>query len=174
MKKQIRSLLCLMLSLLLLTGMLSGCASGNSTSSDVSASSQKTEASASEDSSTPESGDTAKNDEQIELTVFIDHTWYDTDKFEGIIPEEITKQTNVVLKPTKAVDSMQLGVIIASDEAYDMIYTSQLGDRLSNSNICYAYNELIEQYAPNFQPSDDQMGLLWARVQLMSRICLSK
>ncbi|MFA9379620.1 MAG: extracellular solute-binding protein [Acetanaerobacterium sp.] len=91
------------------------------------------------------------------MNVFIDFTWYDTDQFEGIIPEEITRQTGVTLVPTKAVDSMQLGVLVASDDLPDFVYTDQLRDRLSNPKISYAYNELIDQYAPDFEPSSDQI-----------------
>ena len=32
-------------------------------------------------------------DNPIELTVFLNHTWYDTESFTGIIPEEITRRT---------------------------------------------------------------------------------
>lgn len=139
----------MIMSLIMAAGLLGGCSGNDSTDTGADDKGTQHEGTAA-DSGTSE-------EELVELTVFIDHTWYDTDKFEGIIPEEITKQTGVVLKPVKAVDAMQLGVIIASDEEYDLIYTSQLGDRLSSSNICYSYNELIEQYAPSFQPSEDQI-----------------
>ncbi len=111
----------------------------------------------SEDPSEAKVTEGAKTDDVVELTVFIDHTWYDTDKFTGIIPDEITAQTGVRLVPTKAVDAMQLGVLIASNDLPDLIYSSQLGDRLSNPDISYSYNELIEKYAPDFKPSEDQI-----------------
>ncbi|MDR1639050.1 MAG: extracellular solute-binding protein [Clostridiales bacterium] len=93
----------------------------------------------------------------VNLTIFMDFTWLDTDQFNGIIPEEITRQTGVNLVPTKASDPMQLGVMIAGGNLPDLIYTDRMGDRLSNPDLCLPYNKLIEQYAPSFKPSDDQI-----------------
>lgn len=159
MKKMTKAVLCMLLALLMAVSVLAGCSGDNNASSSKPASStgsaEESKAESTESEDVNSGGDT--NGDVKSLTVFIDHTWYDTDKFEGIIPEEITRQTGITLVPTKAVDAMQLGVLIASDDLSDLVYTSQLGDRLSNGNICHAYNELIEQYAPNFTPSEDQI-----------------
>lgn len=95
-------------------------------------------------------------DEIVELDVFIDHTWYWTDQFEGIIPEAITAATGVKLNVTRAVDDMQLGVMIASGDLPDLVYTSQLFDRLSDENVSYDWDTLIAEYAPDFTLSDTQ------------------
>lgn len=92
--------------------------------------------------------------EPVTLDVFIDFPWYWTEKFEGIIPEEITKETGVTLKPTRAVDDTQLGIMVASNDLPDMVYTDKLFDRLSTSQYSYAWDDLISQYSPDFKPSD--------------------
>lgn len=86
------------------------------------------------------------------LTVWLNHTWYPTDKFEGVIPEVITEKTNVTLEPTRAVDDSQLGLMIASGDLMDLTFTSEELSRLSNSDLCYSYSELIEKYCPDWQP----------------------
>lgn len=85
-------------------------------------------------------------DNPIELTVFLNHTWYSTEDFSGIIPDEITKRTGVRLVPTKATDYTQLGVLASSGELPDLVFTSQMLDILSDPEICYSYDELIEEY----------------------------
>ncbi len=92
--------------------------------------------------------------EPVTLDVFIDFPWYWTEKFEGIIPEEITKETGVTLAPTRAVDDTQLGIMIASNDLPDLVYTDKLFDRLSNAQYSYAWDDLISQYSSGFKPSD--------------------
>lgn len=90
--------------------------------------------------------------EPVVLTCFIDHDWYWTDKFEGIIPEAITEKTGVVLDITRAIDDKQLGLMIASGDLPDLVYTYFGKDRLSDPNLCYAYSDLIPQYVPEWEP----------------------
>lgn len=88
------------------------------------------------------------------MTCFINHTWYWTDKFEGIIPEAITERTGVALDVTRAVDDKQLGLMIASGDLPELVYTSTELDRLSDPNLVYPYNELIAQHCPDWQPDN--------------------
>jgi putative aldouronate transport system substrate-binding protein len=92
------------------------------------------------------------------LKVFINMPWYPTKTFTGIIPEEITRQTGVKLDVTVAVDANQLGVMIASGELPDLIYTDGLHDRLSNANVCYDYDSLISKYKLDWKISPLQRG----------------
>ena len=85
-------------------------------------------------------------DDPIELTVFLNHTWYSTESFTGVIPDEITKRTGIRLVPTKATDYTQLGVMASSGELPDLVFTSQMLDTLSDPDISYSYDELIEKY----------------------------
>ena len=86
------------------------------------------------------------------LTVWLNHTWYPTDEFVGIIPETITEKTGVTLTPTRALDDAQLGTMIASGELMDLTFTDKEFSRLSNADLCYSYNELIEKYCPEWKP----------------------
>ncbi|MDR1570064.1 MAG: extracellular solute-binding protein [Oscillospiraceae bacterium] len=90
----------------------------------------------------------------VVLDVFLNHTWYPTDKFEGIIPETITEKTGVKLNATRAVDANQLGLMMASGDLPDIIFTDQELSRLSNDSLCYSYTDLIAQYAPEWKPSE--------------------
>ncbi len=92
------------------------------------------------------------------LSIFIDHTWYPTKTFTGIIPEEITKLTGVKLDPTIAVDDKQLGVMVASGELPDLVYTWSMKDRLSNADLSYCYDDLIKQYNIPWDISPLQRG----------------
>lgn len=96
-------------------------------------------------------------DDPIELTVFLNHTWYDTESFTGIIPEEITRLTGVKLIPTKATDYTQMGVMASSGELPDLVFTSQMLDLLSDGDICYSYDELMEEYGIDWDiPESEQ------------------
>lgn len=100
----------------------------------------------------------ADTSEPITIGCFINHSWYWTDEWEGIIPEEITKRTGVKLDVTRALDSNQLGLMIASGDLPEMIFTSSELDRLSNDAVCYSYDELIEKYTPDWQPDSLRIG----------------
>lgn len=65
--------------------------------------------------------------------------------------DKITEKTGVKLKVTVATDDKQLPLMIASGDLPDLIFTASDIDRLSNSNISYPWNELVEKYAPNFE-----------------------
>ncbi len=98
-------------------------------------------------------------EEPVKLTIFIDHTWYPVETFSGIIPEAITAATGVVLEPIVAVDSNQLGVMIASGELPDLVYTQTMVDRMSDPEVSLCYEDLIAQYNIGWQLSDKQLGI---------------
>jgi putative aldouronate transport system substrate-binding protein len=100
-------------------------------------------------------GDTAP----IEFDLFVNHTWFWTDEWKGVIPEEITRRTGVTMNVTKANDNQQLPVMIASGNLPDLVYASgDMVTRLSDSRISYAYNDLIDQYAPDFPKTDIEVA----------------
>jgi len=103
-------------------------------------------------------GNTGTGD-PVTLTIFIDHSWYPIEEFTGIIPEEITRQTNVILDPTIAVDQNQLGVMMSSGELPDLVYTQNSLDRMSNAKLSYPYEELLEQYDTGWTPTEAQLGI---------------
>jgi putative aldouronate transport system substrate-binding protein len=97
--------------------------------------------------------------EPVTLTIFIDHSWYPVETFTGIIPEEITRLTNVSLDPTIGIDAEQLGVMIASGDLPDIVYTQNMVDRMSDPEVSYSYEDLIAQYEVDWPLSDKQLGI---------------
>ena len=98
-------------------------------------------------------------EEPVTLTIFIDHSWYPVESFTGIIPEYITEKTGVTLDVTVAIDGNQLGVMLASGELPDLIYTQNMVDRCSDPIVAYSYEDLIAQYCPDWQVSAKQLGI---------------
>lgn len=99
------------------------------------------------------------SEEVTELDIFINMNWWPIDSWTGIIPEEIEARTGVKLNLTVAADTQQLGLMIASNELPDLIFTDQELNRLSSENFCYSYDELIEQYAPEFQADELRVNI---------------
>lgn len=129
-----------LIAVLLIVSIFAGCASGAQ---------QPVESSAPAPSSSGEAVSEPAGlspDKPVTLSCFINYTWYPIDKWEGIIPEEITKRTGITLDITKAVDAQQLGLMIASGDLPDIVATDVLLSSLSTDDLCYAYNDLIDQY----------------------------
>ncbi|MDR2304581.1 MAG: extracellular solute-binding protein [Treponema sp.] len=101
----------------------------------------------------------------VKLSIFVNMSWYPTNSFTGIIPEEITRQTGVILDPTVAVDGQQLGVMIASGELPDLVYTDTLLDQMSDGDICYSYEELISRYNVDWKLSAQRLGIARSKSQ---------
>lgn len=138
MKKRLMQLTALLMSAAMVLGM-TACSDSAPDSNSEASGAEKVETAA-------DGGDEKISGEPIELTVFLNHTWYATEEFTGIICEEITKRTGIVLKPTRCTDYTQLGVLISSGELPDLVFTSKMLDTLSDPDVCYAYDELIEKY----------------------------
>jgi putative aldouronate transport system substrate-binding protein len=88
----------------------------------------------------------------VELDMFIDFTWFETDSWTGIIPEEITRKTGVRPVVTRAVDNNQLGMMIASGNLPDLIFTESQLPRMATTDFAFPYNELITKYSPEWKP----------------------
>lgn len=98
-------------------------------------------------------------DEAVTLDIFINESWWPIDTFTGIIPEAITEATGVKLNVTVCTDDNQLGLMIASRDLPDLVFTQKELNRLSNSEVCYSYDELIEQYVPGYTFNDLQTAI---------------
>ena len=104
-------------------------------------------------------GMTVSADEPVTLDLYLDFTWFPTDSWTGIIPETLTENGGVTFDVTRSADDSQLGLMIASGDLPDVIFTDKEIDRLSDSNLCYSYDELIEQYGVDWTPSDDRIAI---------------
>ena len=175
MKKRTKKLAALLVTGCMAASALAGCAAGGKDSSgDTKAQTDgaevKTEAGAA-DGTSADSTDgehmesaaqtdagqaegAAADGEVTELDIFINMNWWPVDTFTGIIPEEIQTKTGVKLNITVAADDKQLGLMIASNEIPDLVFADKELDRLSSSQFCYSYDELIQQYAPDFKAND--------------------
>ena len=109
---------------------------------------------------TPAAGSTAPQQEEIvELDMFVDHSWWPLKDWSGPVPEEITKRTGVRLNITVATDDKQLPLLIASGDLPDLVFTSANATRLSDPNLAYSWNELIGQYAPDFDIHPEKIAV---------------
>lgn len=97
--------------------------------------------------------------EVTELDIFINESWWPIDTFTGIIPEAITEATGVKLNVTVCADDNQLGLMIASKDLPDLVFTQKELTRLSTPEMSYSYNELIAQYAPDYKFNELQESI---------------
>ena len=99
--------------------------------------------------------------EAKKLTLFADCTWLPYDTLDGIIPQWITEETGITVELIKATDSNQIVMLVASGDLPDMIMTdnANMFRELSNSDMCYSYNELIEQYVPNCEVPEVEQNM---------------
>lgn len=153
MKKNVRKLIVIILSCILLLGTITKCGveekNTDTTSNEVET--QKSNGDA----------DTQGNEAKdiVELDIFINESWWPIDTFTGIIPEAIQEATGVKLNVTVAADQNQLGLMIASNELPDLIFTASELNRLSSKEFCYSYNELIDTYEPDYKFNELQQSI---------------
>lgn len=94
----------------------------------------------------------------ITFSIFIDHSWFWHDKWgEDPVSQEITKRTGVSLDITRAADDQQLGILISGGDLPDLVYTSTQATMtlLSDPNVCYSYNELVEKTGVDIHATED-------------------
>ena len=89
------------------------------------------------------------------MTCFINHTWYPSNTFTGIIPEAITQETGIKLDITVARDNRHLNLLLASGNIPDLIYTASHFELLSDPKYCFNYDDLIERFQIPWSISND-------------------
>lgn len=100
--------------------------------------------------------------EPIEFSIFIDMPWYWVDVWGGDpVSQEITKRSGVSFDITRATDGQQLGLLIAADDLPEIVYTDSTaaGALLSDSEVCYSYNELAEKYGVDLHADATSMAI---------------
>lgn len=90
-------------------------------------------------------------DNPVNFDCYINFTWYPISSWSGIIAEEITKLTGVSMDFTVAVDDQQLGVMIASGDLPDLVFTQGFTSSLSTSDLCYDWQGLIDEYGTGWE-----------------------
>lgn len=93
-----------------------------------------------------------------DMELYVDFTWFSYD-WVGVIPETLSKNGGVNFNVTHSVKDEQLGTWIASGDLPEIIWTSNEIDRLCSSDLCYSYDELIEKYNIDWEPSSDRVAI---------------
>lgn len=99
-----------------------------------------------QDTSEKEDSDgTADAGDAPTLTIFVDETWWPYDKWEGAVPEEFEKRLGVNVEVIRAADENQLALMVASGDMTDIVCSYRY-QYLADSQVCYALDELHEEY----------------------------
>lgn len=86
--------------------------------------------------------------------LFADWNWLTFDTFEGgICQDYMREKTGITINLTKATDEEQLDLMIASNTLPDLVVCSDTRkiQQLSNSDLCWPLQELIDKYVPQWQ-----------------------
>ena len=94
----------------------------------------------------------------VDMELYIDFTWFSYD-WVGVIPETLSENGGVKFNVTHSVKDEQLGTWIASGDLPEIIWTANEIDRLCSSDLCYSYDELIEKYNIDWEPSSDRIAI---------------
>lgn len=149
----------ILLSVLLLSGCLTACGgtateeSGTGSDSSVASDQEQQEEGASSDGA-------STSTEPVTFSIFIDHPWFWVDKWGGDpVSQKITEETGVSFDVTRATDDQQLALKIAADDLPDIVYTATAAtiSLLSDPNVCYSYNELVEETGVDLYASDTEI-----------------
>lgn len=84
-------------------------------------------------------------EEPVTLTMFVDEFWWPYSDWSGDMPQWFTEQTGIHFDVTIAADTTELAMMVASGSLPDIIVTNQF-NLMSTSDLCYSWDELIEQY----------------------------
>ena len=98
------------IAIVLATGMLCGCSTSADTVKEEKAVAAEEEGN---DAAGEEESANVSDEGVVTLDWWTDFSWYYSDNWEGIIPEEITRATGVACEVTRAADSGQLNLMIA-------------------------------------------------------------
>lgn len=153
-----RKVLSLLLAAACMASLLVGCEMTDSTEGTAEPAQEESQAEAAAGTEAVDGEQTASAD-AVTLDLYLDFTWWPVESWTGIIPEELTKNGGVNFDVTRSADDSQLGLMIASGDLPDVIFTDKEIDRLCDSNLCYSYDELIEQYGIDWQPTEDRINI---------------
>ncbi|MBW5446460.1 hypothetical protein GE107_10345 [Cohnella sp. CFH 77786] len=151
MAKRLKGLMTAMVVLLLACSVLAACSKNDANDSNATASSDNAASNtetASNTSGNTEAGDQAACDKPVELSMFVDATWYPFQEWAGDIPEAITKATCVKPVVTVATDDKQLALMVASGNLPDLVVSFNF-KLMSDAKLSLPYNEIFPKYAPD-------------------------
>ena len=92
-----------------------------------------------------------KDTSPVTFSAYIDFDWYAVDTWgEDEVSQEITRLTGVSLDVTKGSDLQVLSVQLAAQELSDIVFTGNLPQRFQDPDVCYRWDELIQEHCPEF------------------------
>lgn len=102
-----------------------------------------------------------ENPEPKTLTFFADCSWLPFDTLDGIIPQWIKEVTGITVDMTKSTDDNQVVLLVASGDLPDLLMTDKtdIFRELSSPEMCYAFDELIAEYIPNWEVPQPEKAL---------------
>jgi putative aldouronate transport system substrate-binding protein len=158
-----RTLIILMVIIMLITLILPGCGgAGDKDATQIDKTAPGGEKSASEDDE--ELGvaySWQKDTSPVTFTTFIDYDWYALDTWgNDQVSQEITRRTGVSLDVIKSSDRTQLQVLLAGDELPEIVFTDHLVERFHTPDLCYPWDELIEEHCPEFLDQIDPIEII--------------
>ncbi|MBD3917200.1 hypothetical protein H8B09_00420 [Paenibacillus sp. PR3] len=144
-----KSRLTLLMAILLVAGGLLSACSQSSNESNTSSSNDNASNSTSDTTSASNEGAQDQTcTKPVELSMFVDATWYPFQDWTGEIPEMITKATCVKPKVTVATDDKQLALMVASGDLPDLVVSFNF-KLMSDAKLSLPYNEIFPKYAPD-------------------------
>lgn len=140
--EKMRKISSLMMAFAIIATVFTGCGSNNGSSSTGSTTGADTAATSTQ----------AVAQGPVDVGMFINHTWWTPKEWTGKVADLVAKETGVRIKATIAADDKQLSLMIASGDLPEMIYAdTSMQKRLSDPTLCYDWNSLVEENAPDFQ-----------------------
>ena len=92
-----------------------------------------------------------KDTSPVTFSCYIDYDWYAVDTWgEDEVSKEITRLTGVSLEVTKGSDRAVLSTHLAAQELSDIVFTDNLPQRFEDPDVCYRWDELIQEHCPEF------------------------
>jgi putative aldouronate transport system substrate-binding protein len=143
MNKRTQKITKLVVAPLLIGGVLSGCSTSMDNSENSTAKASPTSATSAVSTAAQGSCTTP-----VEVSMFVDATWYPFQEWSGEIPEAITKATCVKPKVTVATDDKQLALMTASGDLPDIVVSFNF-KLMSDAKLSLPYNQIFPKYAPD-------------------------
>ena len=92
-----------------------------------------------------------KDTSPVTLSCYIDWDWWAWDDWgTDATTQKVTELTGVSLEVTKGSDPQVLSVQLAAQELNDIVFMDNLPQRFEDPDVCYAWDELIPEYCPEF------------------------
>jgi len=92
-----------------------------------------------------------KDTSPVTFSCYIDWDWWGWDDWgTDATTAKVTELTGVTLEVTKGSDPQILSVQLAAQELSDIVFMDNMPQRFEDPDVCYAWDELIPEYCPEF------------------------